>query len=257
MKMKKISSYKSKLNNSEAVSPVVGVMLMLVVTIIIAAVVSGFAGSIVSTESQAPTLSASAFLELTGDKDSRFSLTVDSVSEPIPTSDLKIITFWKKEVDGTMITGGNTTTPGNFYNTYKTYYEEQPFGFGPGVENWVAYGTRDPSMQYGNYTLEAGTAMIASPYRDGRSNTSDTGVGYGPRFWYDDNGVLTETTGEWYVYGSGTAYTYGEQCDGMQGFLGYNWNVTRPGDAINVKLIHIPSGKTIFDKNIVATGRTL
>ena len=35
--------------NDSAVSPVIAIMLMLVVTIIIAAVVSGFAGSIVST----------------------------------------------------------------------------------------------------------------------------------------------------------------------------------------------------------------
>ena len=42
-----------KLSN-EAVSPVVGVMLMLVVTLIIAAIVSGFAGSMVSSSSITP-----------------------------------------------------------------------------------------------------------------------------------------------------------------------------------------------------------
>lgn len=40
--------------NDHGVSPVVGVMLMLVVTIIIAAVVSGFAGSLASDDSKAP-----------------------------------------------------------------------------------------------------------------------------------------------------------------------------------------------------------
>jgi archaeal type IV pilus assembly protein PilA len=40
--------------NERAVSPVVAVMLMLVVTIIIAAVVSGFAGGLVSTNNKAP-----------------------------------------------------------------------------------------------------------------------------------------------------------------------------------------------------------
>ena len=39
-----------------AISPVVGVMLMLVVTIIIAAVVTGFAGGLVSGQKTAPTL---------------------------------------------------------------------------------------------------------------------------------------------------------------------------------------------------------
>jgi FlaG/FlaF family flagellin (archaellin) len=51
--------------NNEAVSPVVGVMLMLVVTIIIAAVVSAFAGGLASDESQAPvaTLAVTPMIE--------------------------------------------------------------------------------------------------------------------------------------------------------------------------------------------------
>ncbi len=46
--------------NNDAVSPVVGVMLMLVVTIIIAAVVSGFAGGLAQGSSKAPQLSIGA-----------------------------------------------------------------------------------------------------------------------------------------------------------------------------------------------------
>jgi flagellin-like protein len=46
--------------NDNAVSPVVGVMLMLVVTIIIAAVVSGFAGGLSQSTSKAPQLSVGA-----------------------------------------------------------------------------------------------------------------------------------------------------------------------------------------------------
>jgi FlaG/FlaF family flagellin (archaellin) len=40
--------------NEQAVSPVVGVMLMLIVVIIIAAIVSGYAGSLVSSNNKAP-----------------------------------------------------------------------------------------------------------------------------------------------------------------------------------------------------------
>lgn len=43
-----------KFSNDHAVSPVVGVMLMLVVTIIIAAVVSGFAGGLAKGQTKAP-----------------------------------------------------------------------------------------------------------------------------------------------------------------------------------------------------------
>jgi FlaG/FlaF family flagellin (archaellin) len=47
-----------------AVSPVVGVMLMLVVTIIIAAVVSGFAGGLVKTQTKTPQATISATYSL-------------------------------------------------------------------------------------------------------------------------------------------------------------------------------------------------
>ncbi|WP_067050636.1 type IV pilin N-terminal domain-containing protein [Methanofollis ethanolicus] len=40
--------------NEDAVSPVIGVMLMIVVTVIIAAVVSGYAGGMTSSESKVP-----------------------------------------------------------------------------------------------------------------------------------------------------------------------------------------------------------
>jgi len=43
-----------KQSNEDAVSPVVGIMLMLVVTIIIAAVVSGFAGGVMKGQAKAP-----------------------------------------------------------------------------------------------------------------------------------------------------------------------------------------------------------
>ena len=45
---------RSNIMDEEAVSPVVGVMLMLVVTIIIAAIVAGFSGGVVGSEKSAP-----------------------------------------------------------------------------------------------------------------------------------------------------------------------------------------------------------
>ena len=50
----------NKNNNKDAVSPVVGVMLMLVVTIIIAAVVSAFAGGVAQSSPKAPQISLGA-----------------------------------------------------------------------------------------------------------------------------------------------------------------------------------------------------
>ncbi|MGA9085380.1 MAG: type IV pilin N-terminal domain-containing protein [Methanoregula sp.] len=49
-----MSYTEKKRENDRAVSPVVGVMLMLVVVIIIAAIVSGFAGGLINSNSKAP-----------------------------------------------------------------------------------------------------------------------------------------------------------------------------------------------------------
>jgi len=46
--------------HEEAVSPVIGILLMLVVTIIIAAIVSGFAGGLTGNQEKAPSISVSA-----------------------------------------------------------------------------------------------------------------------------------------------------------------------------------------------------
>lgn len=56
-------------NNGEAVSPVVGVMLMLVVTIIIAAVVSAFAGGMGGEQKKTPQVSLEAKSVIQGIKD--------------------------------------------------------------------------------------------------------------------------------------------------------------------------------------------
>ena len=110
--------------NENAVSPVVGVMLMLVVVIIIAAVVSGFAGGLVKTTPVAPQLTLDVHIINSGYyPTSYFKATVTGVSAPIRTNDLKIITSWSKTVNpGQVVTGGATITPGvtNFNVSYVT-----------------------------------------------------------------------------------------------------------------------------------------
>lgn len=74
--------------NENAVSPVVGVMLMLVVTIIVAAVVSGFAGGLAETSQKAPqvTLSAEAHND-------NYILIEHRGGDPLATETLKVRTF--------------------------------------------------------------------------------------------------------------------------------------------------------------------
>jgi len=80
----------------DAVSPVVGVMLMLVVTIIIAAVVSVFAGGITSPQQKSSQISAETMISNTGlYYGSQFTIAVTGVSDPIPSKDLKSVTSWR------------------------------------------------------------------------------------------------------------------------------------------------------------------
>ena len=87
-----------KCRTDSAVSPVVGVLLMLVVTIIIAAVVSGFAGGLVSTTQKAP--AANIGMELNtqanngmGGFTKTFTFTHKS-GDVLNTKDLSIITYF-------------------------------------------------------------------------------------------------------------------------------------------------------------------
>lgn len=151
---------------NDAVSPVIGVLLMLVVTIIIAAVVSGFAGSLVSNQKAAPSASLEIHINNDGTGNSFYQMKVLSVSEPIPTKDLKIVTKW---VNSTGYVGGATTLP-NSGNIHYTSYPSGNFttgtgpnGFGPGVKSSSTGSTASNDKQFGNYTWQTGTAMTHWP----------------------------------------------------------------------------------------------
>lgn len=233
--------------NTEAVSPVVGVMLMLVVTIIIAAVVSAFAGGMVSNEQKAPTGTFECKIVNDGSwGGSGFTINVRAVSEPIPTKDVKITTSWKAS-DGT--TNSTTITgpsPGNPNCHYGSYNYQVPLGFGPGVTNWVASGSYKVDQHYGNYTLTSGTTLHNSaagyslPPSAGGSASGTGGYGVDP-------------TKRWEYTPDGTYSTNGYM-DGMRAILGWDWNHLRPGDKVNVKLTHIPTGTVLFEKDVVVEG---
>lgn len=241
-----------------AVSPVIAVMLMLVVTIIIAAVVSGFAGGLAnSNNARSPSMSMDVKIVNTGTWiGSGFFATVTGVSEPIRTKDLKITTQWKSKSG---VSGGNTTI-GNTPNVNMNIGMKlgvwsnitAPIGFGPGIN-----GTSDSmsgiyrsNQQFGNYSLVSGTSMSAVPYgtQSGKSiggypGSSDTG-GYG-------NGDTSGTTTP-YTYTIGGSWVDG-YVDPTMAVLGKGWESLTTGDSVQFSIIHIPSGKTIFDRSVVVS----
>jgi FlaG/FlaF family flagellin (archaellin) len=283
-------------NYELAVSPVVGVMLMLVVVIIIAAVVSGFSGGLLGNQEKAPTLTMDVKIKNTGYwSGSYFSARVTGAERAIDTNDLKIVTKWSA-VDSktkTRYTGGNTVVPGK-YNVHLHYSPGQgckserdqfsiaPTGYGTGVgETGGSTGSKERLTSdtnfFGNYSLKVGTTMWAQPYRE---TARPTGGGY------------TSTS---YIFGYGTsgkAFTYVEgdgqvscaddtmqKCahyvlptvnalpdgtaaddysdgtfDSMTAVLGQNWHMLRAGDTVSVSVIHTPTGRTIWQKDVIVEG---
>jgi FlaG/FlaF family flagellin (archaellin) len=257
----------------EAVSPVVGVMLMLVVTIIIAAVVSGFAGGLVGGQQKSPTLSMDVKIVNTGSYiGSGFFANVNSASQPIATSQIKIVTSWtttmKNNVDaglsasqeniavGSMFTGGNTSLPGipnmNLPNTgwmknstLSVTNAVAPFGMGAEIASDPTDPYTYPQSQFGNYTLQQGITLFAAPFGStsgmalaGAPGDADANGGY--------NGYVP------YAYSAGSDFTQGS-VDPTIAVLGAGWDQLRDGDIVHVKVIYTPTGTTIFSKDVAVT----
>ena len=109
---------KSK-SNTDAVSPVIGVMLMIVVTIIIAAIVSAFAGGFADQQKKTPSTQIEVTLQMgvnsTGSSVPQLVFTHKG-GDPVATHDLRIVTFLngqKHVTDGSLFYG-------NTANNYAT-----------------------------------------------------------------------------------------------------------------------------------------
>ncbi|MDD5142785.1 type IV pilin [Methanoregula sp.] len=223
----------------DAVSPVVGVMLMLVVTVIIAAVVSGFAGGLVDGKEKAPTITMNVEIKNTGSfASSIFKADVLAVTEPIATKDLKLVTSWTNS-DGTQ-GGAEVTGVNNTFGWGGAGFPDEgvaPWGYGQGVKSVNTGKPGETEQQFGNYILVGGTTMYAYPAgQSGGYMTGNATAGYG-----------VETNGEYTDW----EYTAGTTVDGMQAVLGKDWETLKTGDVVSVKLVHTPSGMTIFKKDVV------
>lgn len=217
-------------NGEEAISPVVGVMLMLVVTIIIAAVVSAFAGGSMTGSQKAPSANVEFHVKNGGTSDtSYFSMKVLGVSEPISTKNLRLITSWTAtDSTGSTINGGNTSYAGR-RGVYVTGEQNDisgtdsgnitvPTGYGNDVTKWANDTVHPSEAMWGNFVLSSGTSTFDRP------------VGY-------------------------SNYQYsGSSIDPMRSILGAGWFNLKPGDAVTVRIIDAKSGKTIVDQNVIVEG---
>ena len=230
-----------------------------VVTIIIAAVVSVFAGGLMTNQDAAPSIAMDVSIKNSGYfGSSSFLAKVISVSEPIATKDLRITTSWTAnnyssgELDGTITGGATVTASPNVFNwtvgMRNNVYTDMtaPWGYGNGVVDANSGKPNAYSQQFGNYTLIGGVSMYAYPAGQsagygGVANSSSEG-GYGI-------GASGDTSGQYYYTNwDGTTHV-----DGMQAVLGNGWENLRPGDIVSVKMVYIPTGAVIYDANVVVS----
>lgn len=230
-------------------------MLMLVVTIIIAAVVSAFAGGLTETQKTAPQLTMDVAIVNTGHSGSSYILfDVKGTSEPIPSKDLKIATSWTTasgKAGGGVCTAGewntNIAIPGHVEHGFKY---NSPIGFGKGVQgkqgiNITTYGT---GQYFGKYMLVAGTTMKSSP-----ATYESSGYGVTDPYKYAV-GSYWKDWKDWEANTNPKKPKDDYNTDGMMAILGKDWSELRAGDTVDVRVTHIPSGKVIFTKSVGVQG---
>jgi len=226
----------SRKNGDDGISPVVGVMLMLVVTIIIAAVVSAFAGGAVTGSQKSPNANVEFHIRNGGTANtSYFSMNILGVSEPIPTKNLKLYTSWQttNKTSGSsadILTGEGLSkgtaaayvfgSPGDLVTGTDAF--SVPTGYGNGVGNVSNDNYHTKEAQWGSFVLSSGTTTFDRP-----------------DFSYGRNGA--------YSYSGGTT-------DPMRAILGTTWNNLRAGDTVSVRIVDVKSGKTIVDQNVIVEG---
>lgn len=134
----------------DAVSPVVGVLLMLVVTIIIAAVVSGFAGGLAGSEQSAP----SAAIDVKIDSNSG-KMTFEMLSgQSISTGDMKIITYYVGS-NGTNVKHEQSKTSSKVSGSRMPYLNDM---------SSVGYSS-NPEAHFGNYTFKTGDILSSGGWQ--------------------------------------------------------------------------------------------
>jgi archaeal type IV pilus assembly protein PilA len=214
------------------VSPVVGVMLMLAVTVMIAALVSAAAGGLNSSDRKAPSTLLDVAIYSLQDYGSYSvpTMTILSVSgNVLPTRDLKIITYYTtpagKLVKGTLgsqvaVAGDNAWAASTFtasrYSGVLYIRDDNRFGnlsiqdSKGGRENWFGNGTA---------TLGPGDILVTPGQYCGPPNTD----GKNPAMQYLFPGVDFDPVKKEFPAGS----------------------------PVSVKIIHIPSGQVLFDKEVI------
>ncbi|MBP2134387.1 FlaG/FlaF family flagellin (archaellin) [Methanomicrobium sp. W14] len=203
---------------TDAVSPVVGTMLMLTLVIILAAVLSGYAGGIAGSETNSGgdlRITAHTTITNTGGDDSRFFIDVISCT-PLQTKNLKLKTSWKTYNKTGELVSSDTTVSAGVENFDYTVGNTENKGVAP-VEN-----DSGEICDFGDYALMAGSRMEAYPAEE-----------------YND-----------------FSYESGFSGDMMQAVLGDDWKNLQSGDVVSVMLIYVPTGTIVYDEDVYVNAKS-
>ncbi|MCK9630628.1 MAG: type IV pilin N-terminal domain-containing protein [Methanoregula sp.] len=220
-----------KIKTDDGVSPVVAVMLMLAVTVIIAAIVSAAAGGLSGTKKQAP----SAILEVHFYENRSYgtdfyinAMTIEHVSgSPLQTKDLSISTYFRNST-GELIKGS-------------------------------LMGEKSIEFSSGDYSGKScGVLFINDQDRFPDSPLVNSADG-GYKSWFG-NASAVLMAGDYLVtpapYYATSTEKENSALDSILNFKTYDHtgqidNGYKTGSVITVKIVHIPTGQVIFDKDVV------
>jgi len=158
-----MSMQPEKTDRNAAVSPVIGVMLMLVVTIVIAAFVALFAGTFGETASKTPSAALDVkIISNGGPKKDQYVMLIEHLGgDPIQTKDMRILSYY---------------TPPNGIQTWGEITSQKAVVTMNGVKVKIPYlndpsrgSPGDPKINFGNFTFVSGDVLTSG-------TTAGTGV---------------------------------------------------------------------------------
>ncbi len=229
-------------DHEHAVSPVVGVMLMLVVTIIIAAVVSAFSGSMATGKEKAPQASLETHITF---GDSMMTGTSGPVfimkhlgGDPINTKNVKLLTSW---VNATGVYNVQSTVAPVWSDTTKeTYYTK---GAVTGESNYTISSLNTHYIAWGGEVYyNVPYLVVAGQLPATGDPLKDTPLWFGNYIFKAGDVIKADTDNT--VGGSVAGQNLATP------IIKYGHLLTK-NDIVNVKLIDLQSGTTIYDKNVV------
>ena len=220
-----------------AVSPVIGVLLMLVVTVLLAAAVSAYTGYF-KPQKPAPTAQfrVKIFKNTTVNmgtmtiKNVTYMEITEVSGDSIPSKDIEIITY-NPDAYGphkTMVVKPNSFNTHTYLKDWKIWMN----GTSPYLNNYaLGWWWKNPKTWFGNYTIHPGVTMTAD--------------------WYSNNiQAKWNATSGWYNLNKDP------NAGNVTGFcacIADGWNVT-PGHYITVEILYTPTHTVIWQKKVLVEG---